>query len=477
MTLLQTTHIKQTGKCAPPHIAFATGTFAVVAKNHYNAALSELRNQRNGEQQNKAQNDKALVGNLEKWEAARITLHAGEILLNNLLLGAGNEQAAKLAAAMSHEGTHAMGNRYEALAHAQGLSTYDTLVDLFNLSGDSGFRGSIVDALYDPASYVANTGNIDNWKLKINPDGTFELKDDNRSSLYLDIMDGSEFKLWDMESLNKWEAYNQIIAFGPQSLDSLSLSSETMKRLGLYSILNTNAKNLTEEQFGNVAENSYLNKDGLGYYIDFSSVLDYINQNMTGQYLSDARKSIFSSPDLEYSFNPALLSNLFTYGVMGSMGYTATVENDPLLAAQRDRIAYPEYHLEEDEYLSGLDRLRLDYNAQDIRFRNGQPPVTQLIGTLDILPQNDTVGTIGSGVISVLQSVDSVLKAKNIGTIHVNSWNVLGQSFFTMQTTVFNSMQGQNAKYEYKFITVSESLQKRYQSTLNKAAKQFAGTR
>ncbi|GHV93789.1 hypothetical protein AGMMS50293_01090 [Spirochaetia bacterium] len=69
----------------------------------------------------------------------------GEILLNNLLLGAGNEQAAKLAAVMAHEGKHAEGIQYEALAHLQGLSTYDAITSIFGLSGDSEFRTKMMD--------------------------------------------------------------------------------------------------------------------------------------------------------------------------------------------------------------------------------------------------------------------------------------------------------------------------------------------
>jgi hypothetical protein len=93
-----------------------------------------------------------------------------EIQLSSDLLGNGKELAAKLAAVMAHEGTHVAGNRYEALAHQQGLMTYGTLLETFGLQGDRDFVMGMITALMDPKSYEANTGNVDRWLTKI--DGT-----------------------------------------------------------------------------------------------------------------------------------------------------------------------------------------------------------------------------------------------------------------------------------------------------------------
>jgi murein DD-endopeptidase MepM/ murein hydrolase activator NlpD len=88
-----------------------------------------------------------------------------EIGLSELLLGKGNEKAAMLAAAMAHEGIHLTGNRYEYAAYQQGLGTYANLISQFNLEGDAGVLNMMINELYNPASYRANTGNTDYWKL------------------------------------------------------------------------------------------------------------------------------------------------------------------------------------------------------------------------------------------------------------------------------------------------------------------------
>jgi hypothetical protein len=104
-----------------------------------------------------------------------------EIQLSSDLLGTGKELAAKLAAVMAHEGTHVAGNRYEAVAHQQGLQTYGALLETFGLQGDHEFALGMIAALMDPASYVANTGAMDNMMVKINGSIFDDNKDDQVS--------------------------------------------------------------------------------------------------------------------------------------------------------------------------------------------------------------------------------------------------------------------------------------------------------
>ena len=88
-----------------------------------------------------------------------------KITLSEKLLDAGLEEAAKLATVMAHEGTHAAGNRYEWVAHEQGLATYSALLQNLGLQGDMEFGMGMVAALLAPESYTENTGAVQQWKL------------------------------------------------------------------------------------------------------------------------------------------------------------------------------------------------------------------------------------------------------------------------------------------------------------------------
>jgi hypothetical protein len=88
------------------------------------------------------------------------------ITISRAMLGGGKEGSAKLATVMSHEGTHAGGNRIEALAHLQGNSTYNTINAMFGLRGDAGFSGQMISAINDTGSWVKNTGDVDRWEVK-----------------------------------------------------------------------------------------------------------------------------------------------------------------------------------------------------------------------------------------------------------------------------------------------------------------------
>jgi len=123
------------------------------------------------------------------------------ILLSEKLLGGGKEEAAKLATVMAHEGTHAAGNRYESVAHQQGMWAYQNLMSTFGLAGDGAFAQGMISALMDPTSYVANTENVDHWKIKL--DGTMEDTDDRAfyreyigadGKVHSEKVEGSDYK-------------------------------------------------------------------------------------------------------------------------------------------------------------------------------------------------------------------------------------------------------------------------------------------
>lgn len=131
------------------------------------------------------------------------------VLISDRLLGGGTEGAAKLAAALAHEGTHAAGNRYEYLAHRQGLATYVSLLGVFGLGGDAEFGAGMIAALDHAANYDRNEGAIDRWRVRLDGSimddgdtGTVRF-DDGRASLALGGGLGRQ------ASLEKWLAMAQ----------------------------------------------------------------------------------------------------------------------------------------------------------------------------------------------------------------------------------------------------------------------------
>ena len=83
------------------------------------------------------------------------------ITLSSDLLGVGKDKAALLASVMAHEGVHLSGNRYESVATTQGLRTYTTLLNSFNLKGDDAYAAYSLMKLADPRSWTENTGTTD----------------------------------------------------------------------------------------------------------------------------------------------------------------------------------------------------------------------------------------------------------------------------------------------------------------------------
>jgi hypothetical protein len=101
------------------------------------------------------------------------------ITISKGLLGGGKEGSAKLATVMSHEGTHAAGNRIEGMAHLQGNRTYNTINAVFGLTGDAEFSGQMISAILDPASWVENTGEVDRWEAIQTVSGAWGWLDNN----------------------------------------------------------------------------------------------------------------------------------------------------------------------------------------------------------------------------------------------------------------------------------------------------------
>lgn len=139
------------------------------------------------------------------------------VLISDRLLGGGMEGSTKLAAALAHEGTHAAGNRYEYLAHRQGLATYVSLLGGFGLGGDAEFGAGMIAALDHAASYDLNEGAIDRWRVRLDGSimddgdtGTVRF-DDGRASLALGGGLGRQASLEKWLALEQGEGYAALI--------------------------------------------------------------------------------------------------------------------------------------------------------------------------------------------------------------------------------------------------------------------------
>ena len=103
------------------------------------------------------------------------TVGEDKIRLSDKLLGGGKEGSAKLAAVMSHEGTHYYGERREAMAHLNGLDTYSQINKLFKLKGDSALSNEMLAGVLNAENWKENSGDVDHWTMM--KDGS--LKKDN----------------------------------------------------------------------------------------------------------------------------------------------------------------------------------------------------------------------------------------------------------------------------------------------------------
>lgn len=96
------------------------------------------------------------------------TLTISKALLGDMT----QEDYAKIASTVSHEGSHMNGVNVEGVAHMYGADTYSQLVQNLGLKGDADFAGSIASALADDASWTENSGGEQYWKFNL--DGTIE---------------------------------------------------------------------------------------------------------------------------------------------------------------------------------------------------------------------------------------------------------------------------------------------------------------
>jgi len=87
-----------------------------------------------------------------------------KIKLSNKLLCGGKEASAKLAAVMSHEGTHAYGNRVEGVAHYAADQTYSQINSIFKLNGDTSFSDQMLAGILDRDNWKENEDDVDHWQ-------------------------------------------------------------------------------------------------------------------------------------------------------------------------------------------------------------------------------------------------------------------------------------------------------------------------
>jgi hypothetical protein len=143
-------------------------------------------------------------------------IRGGKIVINKNLLGGGKEGSAKLAAVMSHEGTHAVGNRIEGMAYLRGNSTYEAVKAVFGLEGDAEFSAEMAAAIFDKESWKVNTGNTDYWLVKKNGDIFDDGKDgeisfeDGRDTIYTNNK-GKQGSLEEYLGLEKGEGYKLLM--------------------------------------------------------------------------------------------------------------------------------------------------------------------------------------------------------------------------------------------------------------------------
>ncbi len=103
------------------------------------------------------------------------------IIISKALLGKGLEKSAELATVLSHEGSHVYGNTVEGLAHFAGFSTYDQLVQRFNLTENTSFSSGMLDAMLDAANWQENDmASNQYWKLEQKSDGNYGWQEDDR---------------------------------------------------------------------------------------------------------------------------------------------------------------------------------------------------------------------------------------------------------------------------------------------------------
>jgi hypothetical protein len=224
------------------------------------------------------------------------------ITISKTMLGGGKEGSAKLAAVMSHEGTHAAGNRIEALAHLQGNSTYGTVNAVFGLAGDVEFSQGMLDAIYDPGSWAKNTGDVDYWIRTadggLKYDGLATLRDENGNVIKSleDLKLTSETQIEgallaimsiDKNDTEKVNAVRNMMA-DAGLVHSRSDDPDDWYWLGVHDARLIDPENIaTQREFEELAESLEVKERDLtnlnqGITIPFASIIDLVNTTDMG---------------------------------------------------------------------------------------------------------------------------------------------------------------------------------------------------
>ncbi|MDR2965864.1 MAG: hypothetical protein LBU88_08820 [Treponema sp.] len=226
-----------------------------------------------------------------------------EILLNSGLLGKGKEEAALLASVMAHEGTHMAGNRIEAVAHEQAYNAYTELVKMFGLTGNEEIMQSMAKAMNDPFSRIANTGNVDYWKLtkegNLEYDGFATLRDADGNIL-------KTFKEMGLKSDDSIEgALLWLLNINPNDSTKVAEVQAMMKNAGLIHTPDSNPDNwywkgdiINRAYVGAFLETTHisLTDNNMGKTISLEAISElHSNIGATGTAINTSINRIFGS--------------------------------------------------------------------------------------------------------------------------------------------------------------------------------------
>jgi len=135
------------------------------------------------------------------------------VVVNEDLFVNDRDSAAKLAAVLSHEATHAFGNRVEAFAYGAAANAYAEIVRNFGLEGDEGFAAAIAEAAFDPANLAPSGGAAEYMKLVVAGGGALLLDEGARNELRV-VVDGKEVAVMKGEGKNAQGAYSTTNSIG-----------------------------------------------------------------------------------------------------------------------------------------------------------------------------------------------------------------------------------------------------------------------
>jgi hypothetical protein len=336
--------------------------------------------------------------------------------------------------------------------------------------GDMGIMDWYADTFYDSSA--------DYLKLKFYNDGTTKLIDDGRSSLYIDTANGGEFKLWDMEGLSIEDAKMTVIGGYPQPENGISLSPETMKRLGMYAILNANglfegySDKLNDDTFNELADNA-IYTSGLGYYLDFQSIgLALRKDRPTGPTIESTFQRWFMLPtdsyDVPFGFSGGSIYNAFVFGIAEQFDRHVSVNQSSATFNNNSRqyvtTPWQEYHAEtEDGNLeSGMEKITNGYTNATVVTGNGNYPQSKKENYLirsSPKVNTDIVALFGNLGVNILQFSVGAANASKIGKSYVSTWNdVLGNDFYTIQKLIptYYDFKEKTAYANYTFMSPSD---------------------